>query len=182
MAEIPEDALRLSWDDVYNQSVELASMIEEQCARTGEQFDVMVVLPRGGYYPANIVARELGFGATDLLHASIGSYDDASTNRQAEFKLGQMPAAEQVKGKNVLVIDEVCDTGQTLKFLTEHLHAAGAELVRVGVLHYKPSLSKTDFVPDWKVGTTDKWIVYPWEPHEQKGLTSKARRKTAAKS
>jgi hypoxanthine phosphoribosyltransferase len=176
-AAIPDDALRLSWDDVYKQSVELAEKIEAYCKETGDQFDTMLVLPRGGYYPGNIVSRELGFPSVNLVHASIGSYDDASTRQRDEFQLGQMPPSEQIKNKHVLIIDEVCDTGKTLKFLQDYLVKQGAAEVKTGVLHYKPSMSKTDFKPDWYIGETDKWIVYPWEPHEEHGLQSVARRK-----
>lgn len=176
---IPADALRLDWDDVCKQSLQLAEMIEEHHRKTGEQFDVLVVVPRGSYYPANIVSRRLGFSGTDLLHACIGSYEAGARQRSESFRLGQMPPKEMVKGKDVLVIEEVCDTGQTLKFLTDWLREAGAGIVRTGVLHYKPDKSQTDFVPDWYVGRTDKWIVYPWEGYEARGRDSLVHRKPA---
>jgi len=176
MDDIPADALRESWDSVYQKSIDLAHMIEAHCKATGENFDLMLVVPRGGYYPANIVARELGFSSVAIIHASVGSYEDQSS-QQTDFQLGQMPTREQVTGKNILIIDEVCDTGQTLQFLNHYLKEQGAELVRTGVLHHKPTQSQTGFVPDWTVETTDKWIVYPWEPHEVPGLSSVVRRR-----
>jgi hypoxanthine phosphoribosyltransferase len=166
MTQIPDDAIQESWDDIYKKSVELAELIKNHCEETGERFDAMVVVPRGGYYPANIVSRRLGFEADDMLHASIGSYKQGSTGRLPDFQLGQMPTDKEVKGKNLLIIDEVCDTGYTLEFLMKHLKKQGAALVRSGVLHYKPSLSRTGFKPDWSVATTDKWVVYPWEADE----------------
>lgn len=177
MSDIPADALRETWESVYEKSVKLAQLIEAHCRETSERFDVMVVVPRGGYYPANIVSRELGFGATDLLHACIGSYvGQGTTDRTGEFKLGQMPAPESVRDKNVLVIEEVCDTGQTLAYLDTYLKDAGASLVRTGALHYKPGQSQTGFQPDWAVEETERWIVYPWEQHELNGKQSAARR------
>jgi uncharacterized protein len=176
MTAIPDDALRETWESVYDKSVKLAALIEAHCAKTGERFDAMVVVPRGAYYPSNIISRELGFSATDLLHASIGSYEIKSTTRKAEFAVGQMPTAGQVKGKHLLIIEEVCDSGQTLKFLVDYLEQHGAELVRTGVLHYKPGQSQTGFKPDWAVAMTDKWIVYPWEMHERDPASSVTRR------
>lgn len=178
-AQIPDDAYRLGWDDVLKQSVALADMIETSCKSSSEQFDIMVVIPRGSYYPANIVSRRLGFSGTDLVHACIGSYEASARQRSDKFRLGQMPPKEMVKHKDVLVIEEVCDTGQTLKFLTDWLREAGAGTVRTGVLHYKPSKSETGFVPDWYVGQTDKWIVYPWEGYEALGRNSPVHRKPA---
>ena len=177
MTDIPADALRETWDSVYNKTLQLAAMIETDCRQRGEQFDAIVVVPRGSYYPVNILARELGFGAVDLLHASIGSYADATTDRRSEFQLGQMPSDKQIAGKNLLIIEEICDSGRTLKFLTDRLREQGAGLIRTGVLHYKPAQSQTSFVPDWFVAKTDKWIVYPWELHEAKGLNSQVKRR-----
>lgn len=169
MTEIPADALHETWESVYQKSVQLAKLIKRHCQQTGERFDAMVVVPRGSYYPVNIVSRELGFTATELLHACIESYKSGSTTRQAEFKIGQMPTRGQVAGKNLLIIEEVCDTGHTLKFLEERFKRQGATGLRVGVLHYKPGQSQTNFVPDWFVSKTDQWIVYPWELHEANG-------------
>lgn len=157
---IPNEKVHESWEDVYQKSVALAKMIKD----SGEHFDVMVVVPRGGFYPANIVSRELGFGAVDIVQASIGSYN---ANQQGEFKIGQMPAAEQVRNKSLLIIDEVCDTGKTLNYLVEYLKDVGAQQCKTGVLHYKPGQSQVNFVPDWSVETTNAWIVYPWEEHDQ---------------
>lgn len=176
MTDIPADALHETWDSIHDKTMQLARQIETHCEQTGERFDVILVVPRGSYYPVNIVARELGFGATDLLHACISTYVPNGTTRQVEFKLGQMPTREQLVGKNILIIEEVCDTGHTLQYLHQFLQEQGAGLVRVGVLHYKPLRSETQYVPDWHVAETDKWIVYPWEPHEANGVHSRVRR------
>jgi hypothetical protein len=177
--DIPEDALRESWDSVYEKSVALAQTIEKHCRETGEAFDAMIVVPRGSYYPANIISRELGFGAPQLLHACIGTYAKGSTQRTGVFELGQMPTDDQVRGKDLLIIEEVCDKGHTLKFLCERLKEQGAKSVRTGVLHYKPGQSETGFKPDWYMGETDEWIVYPWEPNEEHGFSSVANRNSS---
>lgn len=163
MTNFPSDALKETWESVYQKSIRLSEMVDEHIKRTGEKFDAILVVPRGSYYPVNIVSRKLGFSATGLLHACLESYEEGTTNRSAEFKLGQMPSDDEIKGKNLLIIEEVCDTGHTLKFLTDRLKEQGAGLIRVGVLHYKPELSQTGFVPDWYAEKTNKWIVYPWE-------------------
>lgn len=162
MSTIPEDALRESWDSAFEKTVKLSKMIQD----SGQKFDKIVVIPRGSYYPVNIIGRELGFKSVDYLHASIGSYEDGET-QAGEFKLGQMPTDEEVRGKRLLIIDEVCDKGRTLDFLTRHLKEQGAKDVRTAVLHNKPNQSETGFVPDWYVEETDQWIVYPWELHEK---------------
>lgn len=157
-------------------SIRLAARIEADCRASGEQFDFMLVIPRGSYYPANIVSRELGFGAADLLHACASSYQAHAQARQQAFTMGQMPSRVQVHGKDILIIEEVCDTGSTLDFLVDFLREAGAGLVRTGVLHYKPGRNQTGFRPDWFITKTDRWIVYPWEISEARGQTSQVHR------
>lgn len=54
--------------------------------------------------------------------------------------------------KGTLVIDDICDTGQTLKNITSGFTAT---------LHYKRT---ADYKPDFyakEVG--NEWLVYPWE-------------------
>jgi len=173
MTNIPDDdAVYETWDSVADKSVQLAKLIEDYCRQSGERFDAMIVIPRGSYFPVNIIARRLGFLPTDLLHACINSYE-AGSSKRTEFTLGQMPTAEQITGKNLLIIDEVCDTGFTLDFLTGWLHEQGAALVRTAVLHYKPERSQTGFKPDLLVAETNDWIVYPWETGERQSSTVK---------
>ena len=65
-----------------------------------------------------------------------------------------------MKKKKMLLVDEVADTGDTLKHAVEHVKELGVEEVRSAVLHYKPtSIVK----PDYYMVETTSWTVYPWE-------------------
>lgn len=169
MTKIQDDARWLTWDEVFQMAMNLAEQIEQHCVKTGERFDAMVVIPRGGYNPASVVSYKLGFSSVDLLHACIGTYAAGRAEWSGKYNLGQMPTSEQIKDKNLLIIEEVCDRGRTLTFLNDYLKEGGAGLVRTGVLHYKPGQSQTGFKPDWAIETTEDWIVYPWEVPEISG-------------
>lgn len=164
--DYPEDALYEKDYDIVDLSLKLAEKIVKHSTETGERFDKMVIIPRGGYGPANTVARVFGFTATEILHMGITHYDGGSIEGSGKFKYGQMPTQDEIEGQNLLVVDETCDTGLTLNHTHQLLKLAGAGLVRTGVLHYKPHRSKTGFTPDWWVIETDAWVVYPWEPNE----------------
>lgn len=157
-----DDKKHLTWDEVYQQSLDLATAIRS----SDQQFDYLVVVPRGGYFVANIVARELGFGVTKLLHAGVGSYDSGQANHRQTLSIGEMPSRQNAQGHRLLIIDEVCDSGITLDYIKKYLIKAGATTVKSGVLHYKPANSQNGYVPDWFVGQTAQWIVYPWEERE----------------
>lgn len=176
LKDIPEDALYETWDSVYDKSQRLSAKIQQHCHETGERFDSIIVIPRGSYYPANIVSRELNFRAIDLLHACIDSYPSGKADGAPTLKVGQMPPKELVEGKDLLIVEEVCDTGRTLSYVVDYLRENGAHSVRTGVLHYKSIRNETGFKPDWFITETDKWIVYPWEVNERRGLHAKVRR------
>jgi hypothetical protein len=68
-----------------------------------------------------------------------------------------------LKGKKVLLVDDIADSGRSLAVAKDYITKKGAKEVRTATLHYKPeSASK----PDYFVVTTTAWVVYPWERHE----------------
>lgn len=162
-AAIPAGALQLGWGDIETLSVKLADAV----AASGRTFGRLVVLPRGGLAPGNILARRLNMSADQVLSAVITSYETGAFESSGEFRVGQFPGIEEVKGLRLLVVDEVCDTGRTLAEAVRRLQELGAAEVVSAVLHYKPGRSTTGYVPDFYVDKTDEWIVYPWEWHEE---------------
>jgi len=72
----------------------------------------------------------------------------------------------------VLIIDDVFDTGNTIKAVVEELsrRARGntPEDIRIAVPWYKPSRNETDLVPDYFIRETAEWLVFP---HELDALT-----------
>ena len=178
IAAIPAGALQLGWEDIETLSVQLADKI----AASGYKIDRLVVLPRGGLAPGNIIARRLDIPGERVLSAVITSYASDGFERTGEFRMGQFPGIEEVKGLRLLVVDEVCDTGHTMAEAVRRLQELGAAEVISAVLHYKPGRSETGYVPDFYVTKTDEWIVYPWEWHEEplRSTREKAKSQTAA--
>lgn len=122
--------------------------------------EMIVGICRGGWVPARYLADLLG----DIKNMA---------NMKAEFYTGiektkrgvviTQPVSANVKGKRVLLVDDVADTGVTLKKAVGHLKKKGAKEVRVAALHYKPwSILK----PDFYVKKTKAWIIYPWMVRE----------------
>ena len=54
-----------------------------------------------------------------------------------------------VEGKHVLVVEDIVDTGTTLHYLLENLHARGAKSVRLAALLNKPERRKMDVELDY---------------------------------
>ena len=121
--------------------------------------DIIVGVARGGWPVARIMS--------DLLE------NPEIANVKVEFYLGvaetkgepmiTQPVSVSMKGKNVLLVDDVADTGKSLALVKKHLTEQGAANVKIATIYYKPwSILK----PDWFERRTEHWIVFPWERKE----------------
>ena len=63
-----------------------------------------------------------------------------------------------VRGKRVLIVDETCESGQTLRLAIAAIGNAGALEVRTAV-----SFKTGSFVPDYFALATQSMIVLPWD-------------------
>ena len=144
-----------TWDEIYELLLNLADRIRE----TGFEPDMIVGVSRGGWPPARVMS--------DLLE------NPQVANVTAEFYLGvaetkgepviTQPVSAPVKGKKVLVVDDVADTGQSLRLVQSHLKEKGATEVRIATIYYKPW---SVLVPDYYQRETSSWIIFPWERKE----------------
>lgn len=122
----------------------LASLLEETLhARGDEAFDAIVGVPmsrarerRRGYNQAELLgralARRIGVRCDMTLLARRGDGAMQSTlpkRARAANVRGLFAASSRVKGKSILLVDDICTTGETLRACADALHAAGAARV-----------------------------------------------------
>ena len=81
---------------------------------------------------------------------------DAEQVRETPHVLGSVPP--QVRGKRVLVVDETCDTGDTLRLAVNAVINAGAAEVRSAVC-----FRTGPYTPDFHALATESTIVLPWD-------------------
>lgn len=144
-----------SWNRIYDMLLDLAARIRRDEFRP----DVIVGISRGGWPPARVLS--------DLLS------NPNVANVRAEFYLGiaqtnseptlTQPVSVETKGKRILIVDEVADTGKSLKMVKKHIIQEGAVEAKTVTVYYKPwSIVK----PDYFAKETSDWIVFPWEIKE----------------
>jgi hypoxanthine phosphoribosyltransferase len=150
--------LRISWSRAARLSTALARKVREG----GYRPDAIVGLGRGGWVPARILSDILG--VTDAYSLGMRFYTGVGeTARKPSVTQPVPPRA--VRGKRVLVVDDVSDTGRSL--LAAKAALAGAKELKIAALHFKPcSLVR----PDYFASRTSKWVVYPWEKSEAERL------------
>jgi hypoxanthine phosphoribosyltransferase len=72
--------------------------------------------------------------------------------------LPPVPSMVDIRDSRVLIVDDVADTGHTLKLVNEFCLGQVRES-RIAVLYEKPrSIVKVDYC--WR--RTDKWVNFPW--------------------
>jgi len=147
--------LHLSWCDVQLLAEELADKI----VCSGFQPDLIVAVSRGGFHPARILCDQLDFRR--LASLQVEYYKGIGETREEPEIV--FPVNADVKGLNLLVVDDVADTGGSLVAVRNYLKELEAETIMIATLHYKPG---SVYEPDFFVGETRAWIVYPWEPRE----------------
>lgn len=151
MMTIPPCTL-VSWQTIYRLSRELARAIRA----SGYRPDLVVAIGRGGYTPARLVC--------DFLHlnqlTSIKVEHYVATHRQSEVVI-RYPLNADVRDLNLLIVDDVNDSGDTLAAVVRYIKTLAPRSVRTAVLHEK---TVTAYPVDYfaKRVTKWRWIVYPW--------------------
>ena len=143
----------VTWEELDR----LVGVLAEQLA--GREFDVLMAITRGGMVPAGMLAYRLGL--RDILVAAVEYYDAAGKPGPHPTFL-QFPADPQLRGRQVLIVDEVWDSGTTINAVTERVRQAGGHPT-TAVVHYKPARSVGASVPDVHAVETDAWVVYPFK-------------------
>ncbi|MGM0524838.1 MAG: xanthine phosphoribosyltransferase [Pseudomonadota bacterium] len=139
----------VSWEELHRATKELARR-----QLPAEQYKGVIAVSRGGLVPAAIISRELNLRTVDCV--SVSSYDH-NEQRDDLNMLKDVTATQD--GEGFLVVDDLVDTGNTLKFLRERLPKA-----KFITVYAKPAGMELvdDYVADLE---QDTWIHFPWDMH-----------------
>lgn len=140
------DKAHISWDSFDAGIWSLAKDIES----TSDP-DMIVGVARGGLPGAVMLSHALG---TPMVIAEATHYKDGE--KQEEIEYGEVPNVEG----DLLVFDDVVDTGKTMEIITNELAKRTAGMIETASFHIKEDREMT---PDFWISVTDKWVVYPWE-------------------
>ena len=145
--------IHLSWEEIED-------LVGVLVARLPRDYDLLLVVTRGGMVPACLISEQTDI--RNIVAAAVMFYTGVGETLPDPMFL-QFPAEPLLVGKRVLIVDDVWDTGRTIVAVKQKVLAAGG-YADLAVLHYKPTHSQYEDVPDYYATTTDAWIVYPWDP------------------
>lgn len=151
----------VSWDQ-YNRLIErLALSIHE----SGWKFEKIVCLARGGMRVGDVISRiydvPLGILATS-------SYREAAGTQQGDLDIAQyITITRGTLDGNVLLVDDMVDTGKTFMRVRDHLRAQFPAItdLKTAVLWWK---GHAQVEPDYYVAKlpTNPWIHQPFEDYD----------------
>ncbi|MDH5783240.1 MAG: phosphoribosyltransferase [Candidatus Bathyarchaeota archaeon] len=144
-----------TWEKIYELLLNLASKIRKANFKP----DVIVGISRGGWPPARIMSDLLE--NPELANVKAEFYLDVAKTK-SEPVITQ-PVSVSVHGKKILIVDDVADTGKSLRLVRSHLKEQEATDVKIAAIYYKPWSVVT---PDWYERKTSHWIIFPWERKE----------------
>ncbi|MBV6521131.1 MAG: Xanthine phosphoribosyltransferase [Gemmatimonadaceae bacterium] len=115
--------------------------------------EIVVGIATAGVIPGAVVAAILGCDFRSLL---ISRREMSARVRETPAVLGAAP--HEVRGRRVLIVDETCDSGDTLRLAIASIVNAGAQEVRTAV-----SIRTGAYEPDFHALATESTIVLPWD-------------------
>ena len=126
-----EDKEILSWELFGQAQEELA----QQIADSDFSPEVLVAVARGGMLPGGALTYSLGVKLTDAINVEF--YTDVNETLADPILLAPLLDTDSIRGRRILVVDDVADSGRTLALVLKLLRGFGAE-VRSAVLYTKP--------------------------------------------
>ena len=142
----------VSWQQMHRLCFELSRKIKE----SDREFDTIVSISRGGHIPSRMLSDFLGL---PIFSVTIQSYK--------EFKQGKLEITQKLgmflEGQNVLVVDEIADSGKTLERAIGYLTKLRATSVATAVVCVKPQSNPK---PDFFGSVSSDWVIFPYEVRE----------------
>ena len=149
--QIPDKAFPVSWDQFHRDARALAWRL----AASGP-FNSIVCITRGGLVPAAVIARELEIRMIETV--CIASYHSYTEQGGLQVLKGIDHVITGTDGgRGVLVLDDLVDTGKTVKVVRDMLPNA-----HFATVYAKPQGRPLvdSFITEV---SQDTWIYFPWD-------------------
>jgi hypoxanthine phosphoribosyltransferase len=155
----------LTWDDVDK-------LVDHLLTQFSSEYEAMVIVSRGGIIPGGMLSEAMHI--MNIFVAAV-EFPPVAVEKDARLlawpKFLQFPDENLLRGRRILIVDDVWGSGRTLTSVRNRVASAGG-LPHTCVLHFNPYRNLFEKCrPDYFGAITDAFIVYPWELHRgQEGI------------
>lgn len=141
------DKIYITWNEFHQDVKNLCLKIKN----SGQKFNKIVAVSRGGFIPAGIVAYELNIRNSAVINIST-YFDDKHLELN---EISNIQSIGKVDEKT-LIIDDISDTGQTFKLMRQTFPKGTFATVYTK----EKGLNQVDI---FERQVPEKWLVFPWD-------------------
>ena len=139
----------ISWEDFHGICKALALSLSHF------QPEVIVPIGRGGYYPGTLLAHLL---QVEIYPVRVSRrINDIVIYKEPQWLI---PPPAEIADCRAVVVDEICDSGETILMVKDKCLELGASTVKSAVLY---AHTKAVHVPDYIGIITDELLLNPWD-------------------
>lgn len=150
---------------------EVEKLIDLLIQQFEHDFEAMLIITRGGIVPGGMLAERMGI--RDILTAAVDFPADLENDRQNMLvwpQFLQFPEDDLLRGRRILMVDDVWGSGRTSTAVKNRVSAGGG-MPFTSVMHFNPYRNLFGSArPDYFGASTDAYIVYPWEQEPTEGF------------
>ena len=128
-------------------------------AYQGRRLDIVVTMDRGFMFAADLIRELDGTVVCHFVREDLRDVEDGGRPRR-EVLFGTAP---DLKGRDVLLVDAVLESGVTQEFLLRRLGESSPRSLRLAVLLDKPEKRRVDLESDYfgfKTASKEVWVGY----------------------
>lgn len=146
----------LNWNDIELCCVELYNKVKQY------NIDVIVSIQRGGCVPGVIMSHLLGVSEFYAIGIRTTSSEDIKAKRLDTPIVSIPNTLVNTENKNVLIIDDVTNTGKTFMYAKEEISKYKPQTCLTAALIWDGDNS-SECVADFYAKYSPSWVVFPWE-------------------
>jgi len=144
-----------TWSQIFDLLFCQAQKIQNQSYRP----DVVVGIARGGLISARILTDLLETPELEILQMEFYT----GINQTRLKPTIKQPINHNFAGKKTLIVDDIADSGESLKLAQTHFQELFAKEIKTATLFKKPFSA---IIPDFYEKQTSNWVVFPWDTKE----------------
>ncbi len=107
---------------------------------------LFICILNGAFMFASELLKELELPDAEISFLKLASYSGTSSSGSVKELIG---LNEEISGRTVVILEDIIDTGNTMKGVIEQLLGKGAREVKIATLLFKPEALKVDLKVDY---------------------------------
>lgn len=146
---------KISWDEIEKAIEDLAGQIK----KADYEVDYIIGIASGGIVPLGLLAKKMDI--KNVLTVTARSYEG---DKRGELDISYLPNLD-LAGKNILLVDELADTGETLRKLSlAMIEKYQPKELKIATL--ATNVENCKFLPDFFGISIKNWLITPWDKSE----------------